>query len=210
MSGMGAPSWAGAALVYLVVGLAVGALLLHAGHPRSTAVSALAAWPLLLGLLGSKGTPHPPGGPKAAAIAKAFAALEELLAQQREHGGQVVWAGELGDLRQALETADARLALADRILADLRPTGHEDTPVAEDLDALERARGRAASELDAVLGGVHRLRIQVGLLALSEIQDEAAVAVHQRLRELRARARAIDEISHLGAPPPHAKAPSPP
>ncbi len=203
---LGLPSWAGAAGVYLILGLAVGALLLRAGHPRGTAVSALAAWPLLLGLLGAREAPAPFGGPKAQAIGRAFGALDELLIQQKEQGVSVGWAGELGDLRRALEAADARIAMVDRILDDLRSTGEDAAAVATDLAALAAARERAASELDAVLGGVHRLRIQVGLLALSEIRDEAAQAVQQRLRELHARARAIEEISSLGAGPPHTQA----
>jgi hypothetical protein len=200
LSWIGLPSWAGAALVYLVLGLGVGLALLHHGHSRGTAASALAAWPLLLGLLSAKPAPTPEGGPKAADIDRAFCALEDLLAQQRQQGVSIAWAGELGDLRQALEAADARIAMVDRILEDLR--AGDVRHVATDLAALGRARERAATELDAVLGGVQRLRIQVGLLALSEIQDEAAQAVQQRLRELHARARAIEEISSLAAEPP--------
>jgi len=207
LSFIGLPSWAGAALIYLALGLAVGALLLRAGHPHSTAASALAAWPLLLGLLGSS-TQKPPlqGGPKAEAIDRAFGAVDDLLEQQRAQGANVSWGGELGDLRRALEAADARIAMVDHILDDLRAASPDAASVAADLDDLAAARERAAAELDAVLGGVHRLRIQVGLLALSEIRDEAAQAVQQRLRELHARARAIEEISSLGADPPRAQA----
>ena len=200
MSWIGLPSWAGAALVYLLLGLGVGLVLLHNGHSRGTAASALAAWPLLLGLLNAKPRPTPEGGPKAADISRAFGALEDLLAEQRQQGLSIAWAGELGDLRRALEAADARIAMVDRILDDLR-TG-DARHVEADLADLGRARERAAGELDAVLGGVQRLRIQVGLLALSEIRDEAAQAVQQRLRELHARARAIEEISSLTAEPP--------
>ena len=206
MSWFGIPNWAGAALVYLVLGLTVGLVLLHNGHPRSTAASALVAWPLLIGLLGARPLAPSAGGPKAAAIARAFGALNDLLEQQRAQGVGVGWAGELGDLRAALEAADARIAMVDRILDDLRANGADATAVAEDLADLARARERATDELDAVLGGVHRLRIQVGLLALSEIRDEAAQAVQQRLRELHARARAIEEISSLGPEPPRTQA----
>ncbi len=206
MSWIGLPGWAGAAGVYLAVGMTVGAVLQRAGHPGSTALSALVAWPLLLGLLGAKQRRPPQGGPKASAIARAFEALDDLATQQREQGVQVSWAGELGELRRALDAADARLAMVDRILEDLRSSGPDAAAVSEDLEALAAARERAAAELDAVLGGVHRLRIQVGLLALSEIRDEAAQAVQQRLRELHARARAIEEISSLGADPPRAQA----
>lgn len=210
MSWLGVPSWAGAAGVYLGLGLVVGVLLTRAGQPSSTALSALVAWPLLLGLLGaSRGSPSA-RGPKAQAIARAFGALDELLVQQRDQGVSVHWAGELGDLRRALEAADARIAMVDSILDDLRAAGPDADSVAADLAALAQARERAASELDAVLGGVHRLRIQVGLLALSEIRDEAAQAVQQRLRELHARARAIEEISSLGAAPHRTQASAPP
>ncbi len=207
MSWIGLPSWAGAAIVYGGLGLSVGVALLRAGHPRSMALAAVAAWPLLLGLLGGKKPPRAPtGGPKAAAIARAFEALDELREQQRDQGASVRWGDELGGLRRALDAADARIAMVDRILDDLRSAGSDAAVVASDLDALDAARQRAAEELDEVLGGVHRLRIQVGLLALSEIRDEAAQAVQQRLRELHARARAIEEISTLGADPPRAQA----
>lgn len=210
MSWLGAPGWAGPAVIYLGLGLAVGALLLARGQAAGTAASALIAWPLLLGLLGERPTPPPAGGPKATAIARAFEALEELREQQRQQGQGTGWAGELSGLRAAMEVADARLAMVDRILVDLRDHGGEAPGVAADLEALAQARTRAAEELDAVLGGVQRLRIQVGLLALSEIRDEAAQAVQQRLRELHARARAIEEISRLGTRPPSTQAASPP
>jgi hypothetical protein len=201
------PSWAGAAAVYLLLGVGVGLVLLRRGQAPGTALAALPAWPLLLGLLGARPGASPLGGPRSTAIARAFAALDDLLAQQRQQGASAPWAGELGDLRRAMEAADARIAMVDAILADLRGS---DDAVAADLAALAQARERAAGELDAVLGGVHRLRIQLGLLALSEIHDEAAQAVQQRLRELRAQARAIEEISSLGAgsPPAQARDPS--
>ncbi len=201
------PSWAGAAAVYLLLGVGVGLVLLRRGQAPGTARAALPAWPLLLGLLGARPGASPLGGPRSTAIARAFAALDDLLAQQRQQGASAPWAGELGDLRRAMEAADARIAMVDAILADLRGS---DDAVAADLAALAQARERAAGELDAVLGGVHRLRIQLGLLALSEIHDEAAQAVQQRLRELRAQARAIEEISSLGAgsPPAQARDPS--
>jgi len=209
VSWIGLPSWAGAAIVYGSLGLTVGMLLVRAGHPVSTAAASLVAWPLLLGLLQKRErAPAPSGGPKASAITRAFEALDELLMQQRDQGVSVAWAGELSELRRALEAADARIAMVDRILDDLRSSGPDAAAVASDLDALAAARERAAGELDAVLGGVHRLRIQVGLLALSEIRDEASQAVEQRLRELHARARAIDEISSLSAAPPPAQAAS--
>ncbi len=207
MSGLELPSWAGAALIYLGLGLGVGSLLLRAGQPWGTAASALLAWPLLLGLLGERRVPTEPGGPKAQDIARGFEALELLLEQQRQQGVAVGWAGELGDLRCALEAVDARIAMVDFILEDLHDGGGQHG-VSEDLEALAWARQRAAGELEAVLGGVQRLRIQVGLLALSEIRDEAAQAVQQRLRELHARARAIEEISSLGTSPPPSPAAS--
>ncbi len=201
MSWLGLPSWSPAALIYTGLGLVVALALLRRGQPRSTAGAALLAWPLLLGLLSAAPPRRPAEGPKAAAIALAFGALEELQEQQRQQGLGVGWASELGGLRRALEAADGRIAMVDRILDDLRSQGGEAPGVAADLEALAQARERAAAELEAVLGGVQRLRIQVGLLALSEIRDEAAQAVQQRLRELHARARAIEELSSLGPEP---------
>ena len=50
------------------------------------------------------------------------------------------------------------------------------------------------------LGSAPQGRIQVGLLALSEIHGGPAQAVQRRLGELRARVKAIEELSQLESP----------
>jgi hypothetical protein len=158
-------------------------------------LGACVAWPLLLGLIGAHHR-APAGGPLARSIAEAFQALEEVLG---EHG-EAPLTGELGALRGALDAADRRLAVADRILMDPRLAGGAGA-VAADLSRLQDARARAAAELQDVLGGLMRLRIQVGLLALTEIGGEGARTVEQHLRQLHARVRAIEELASLGPPP---------
>ncbi|MFH1469970.1 MAG: hypothetical protein ABIO70_36635 [Pseudomonadota bacterium] len=190
------PPWLAAAVLYLLAGLGVALLLARQGQSLGTVLGACIAWPLLLGLFGTQPRPTAGGGPLARSIAEAFSALEEVL---QEHGDAPL-PGELGALRAALVAADQRLAVADRILHDPRLAAGGGA-VAADLSTLQAARGRAAAELQDVLGGLHRLRIQVGLLALTEIGDEGARAVEQHLRQLHARVRAIEELSSLGPSP---------
>jgi hypothetical protein len=190
------PPWLAAAALYLLAGLAVAMLLARQGQPLGTVLGACLAWPLLLGLLGARACPAPGGGPLTARIAEAFRALEEVLGEHAEAPPP----GELGALKAALLAADQRLAVADRILDDPRLAAGAGA-VAADLATLRAARGRAAAELEDVLGGVMRLRIQVGLLALTEIGGEGARTVEQHLRQLHARVRAIEELSSLAPLP---------
>jgi len=193
---LGLPPWGTAAGLYLLAGLCLALLLTRQGHPTGTALSACVAWPLLLGLLQAR--PAQTGGPLAVRIAAAFQALEETLPAQAPEAAACV--GELTALRASLSAADQRLRVADRILADPCLQAGESGAVRADLDTLRAARDRAAAEIAEVLGGVHRLRIQVGMLALTEIRGEAAGVVEHHLRQLHARVRAIEELSSLGPP----------
>ncbi len=198
-TGASLPSWLGAAAIYLAIGVAVGLLLSQAGRSRATALSALACWPLMLSLLGAPVRPAVKG-PLARNIAHSFDALAELLRDEAagDPATAADWSAPLQALRRDLERADRRLAVADRILAEQPRYGT--ATLGQDLRSLQHARDRAATELEAVLAGVHQLRIQVGLLALSEIRGGPALAVQRRLGELRARVKAIEELSQLEAP----------
>jgi len=55
---------------------------------------------------------------------------------------------------------------------------------------LGRARAAAAAQIEAVLDGVAQLRLQIGLRALAG----NSVPVQERLRDLRGRLAAIDEL----------------
>ncbi|TNE88786.1 MAG: hypothetical protein EP330_13425 [Deltaproteobacteria bacterium] len=179
-------------LGYTAVGAGVGARLSRDGHSSATTASALAAWPLLLPLLGEAPPPvrrAPGSGPFASRIHTAFARLEEALGDPAS--AELPWDAEVGALRDVLLSADTRLALVDRLLDD----EVEDEEVARSREALAEARERAAAEIEAVLSGVSQLRLQVGLLAL---QGEA-LPVTERLRELAARAGALDEVTRLTA-----------
>ncbi len=171
-------------LGWLVLGGGVGARLARAGFPAATACSALVAWPALISLLGA--APPPVGGPYLARIAAAFRALEGALSHPA--AANVPWEAEALGLREALEAADQRIVLVDSLLAGAEET--EDAAVSGSRAALARAREHAAGEIEAVLAGVVELRLQVGLLALAG----DPIPVRDRLRGLRARARALAEV----------------
>lgn len=168
---------------WLVIGTVVGGALLRRGQPAATALSALAAWPVLLPLLGEGAAAQ---GPFATRIEGCFAPLRAALADPAAAG--VVTNGELVALEAALRHADGRIAMVDRLLAEEALRGD---PLARQL---ERARGFAADEIEAVLRGVVQLRVQVGLVALAG--DTAPVRA--RLAELSARARVMEELSLAG------------
>lgn len=170
-------------LGYLVVGCGVALALSRRGYPAATGVSALFAWPVLLPLVQSP--PRPPAGPLAARIATTFAALGDAL--QDPAAGDLAFGDDLRGLQLALERADERLALVDRLLADTP----DDPRVADGLASLRTARDRAASEIEGVLADVAQLRLQIGLVALAG-QD---LPVRERLRALLARARAFEEVA---------------
>lgn len=176
------------AFLYLAAGFAVATALDRRGHPRSAAVSAVVAWPLLVPLLRDR--PASAGhGPLGARIDRTLDALLDTLRDPA--AGDVAWVGEVDGLRDALHRADERLALVDRLLAE-EPTAR-DAVVTAQLDALRHARARAAAEIEALLAGVVQLRLQIGMLALAGNQ----APVRDRLRELHHRASALDELARM-------------
>lgn len=168
---------------YGAAGVVVAVLLSRVGHPVATSVSALAVWPLLLPLLTQAPEPDAAAGPLAGRIDATFRAMERTLSDPAAEG--VPWEGDLRNLELTLVRADARIALVDRLLAD--------TP-GEAGDGLREARERALAELEVVLEGVVRLRLGVGMLALSGDTSQ----VRAELDALVARAGALEELARLG------------
>ncbi|MCO4744915.1 MAG: hypothetical protein KC912_09000 [Proteobacteria bacterium] len=179
-----------ALLGYVGIGAGIGTRLAKDGHGSATASSALAAWPLLLPLLGEQPAPRDPdAGPYRTRIAQALVRLQEALGDPA--AGDLSWEGEIAALRDVLLRADTRLRLVDRLLAD--EDGDEE--VAKSRATLREARSRAADEIEAVISGIAQLRLQVGLLAL-EGDD---LPVKARLRELAGRAGALEEVTRIGS-----------
>ena len=179
-------------VAYLVVGAGVATRLHRGGQVGwGGAVGAFAAWPVFLPVLAG---PTAGAGPFAARIQEVFAALERTLRDPA--ADDVAWSNDVGlsGLRVALERADERIALVDRLLSEARASNPGD---AERLAALtgplDEARAKAADELSAVLDEVVQLRLQIGLAAL----HGNAASVRERLAELQARAEAIDEVSEV-------------
>ena len=88
---------------------------------------------------------------------------------------------------------DERLGLVDRLLRDTAEP--QDPDIARSHGTLATARAHTAAEIEAVLTGVVQLRLQVGLLALAG--DGGGVA--DRLKQLRARVTAIEEVEGYAA-----------
>lgn len=169
--------------VYLVAGVGVGLRLHREGHPPATAVSAFVAWPLLVGLAATD--IGAPAGPYADRIR---VTLDQLAESLRQPGAAAVASPEeLAGLRRSLLAIDGRIGMVDRILAEPAVRGSTDPFVGR----LADARTRAAAEVEAVLQGAVQLRVQAGLLAL--LGDTAPV--RDRMRELGARVKAIEEIA---------------
>lgn len=171
---------------WLLLGGCTALALARRGQPVTTALSALIAWPVLLPLLGDGGgsaTDARHKGPFVTRIDTCFTALRGALADPSVCG--IVTTEELVSLEQALRRADGRIGMVDRLLAEdaLRAD-----PLATQLD---RARALAADEIESVLRGVVQLRVQVGLVALAG----DTLPVRERMRELGARVRAIEETS---------------
>lgn len=169
---------------WLLIGVGTALVLARRGQPAATALSALVAWPVLLPLLGDAGDAGGRNaGPFATRIDTCFAALRSALADPS--ASDIVTSEELVSLERALRRADGRIGMVDRLLSEeaLRAD-----PLATQLD---RARGLAADEIESVLRGVVQLRVQVGLVALAG----DTLPVRERMRELGARVRALEEIS---------------
>lgn len=169
-------------VVYVVVGAVTAMALQGRGQPPGTVAAAVVAWPLLLGLFeGAQALPA--GGPFQARIQAAFADLGRALREPAAEA--LISPEELTRLRASLGSIDARIGMVDRLLDD---EGLRGDPLG---DRLREARAHAAAEVEAVLRGLVQLKLQVGLLAL--VGD--TLPVRERMRELGARVRALEEIS---------------
>jgi hypothetical protein len=194
----GAPGSVGLAVgtAYVLVGLVVAWRLGRAGFPRATALSALAVWPLLWPVLRRPPSPSHPG-PFAERIADALHGLERTMADPA--ADEVAVPEDLAGLVADLRRADERLALVDRVVREIGSEGRHDAGVNAALASLRHARAATAAEVEAVLDGIVQLRLQIGLRSLAG----NSVPVRERLRDLRARLAAADEIAglELGAVP---------
>jgi hypothetical protein len=206
--------WATLALGYLGLGSVMAWHLSRNGHGLGTATSALACWPLLLGLINR---PPPRGslddlelgpraelGSKRAQIDACMRALAEGLAETVDADGRspaLIDARQLVSLRAALHRADARIARVDRLLRETE--GARERVVDAGLDAalarLRGARDHARAELEAVLANLLQLRVQLGLFHLAGESEP----VRERLVELESRLTALVELSaaELGEAP---------
>lgn len=122
--------WATLTLGYLGIGAAMAWHLGRRGHGLGTATSALACWPLLLGLVGR---PPPriteldfagpgPTGPNHARIDSCMNTLRQGLAEDFEGPAgsttNLLDAAQLSKLARSLHRADHRIARVDRLLID--------------------------------------------------------------------------------------------
>jgi len=196
------PLWATLALGYLGAGAAIAWQLGRKGHGLGTVTSALACWPLLLGLVG-----RPPprgdlrgelgsGGPNHARIDACMRTLAEGLAETIDAGGaELIDAAQLAKLGTALHRADARIARVDRLLLDTEDQRAlvRDGSLELGIAQLRGAREHAERELEAVLTGLIQLRVQLGLFTLAGESEP----VRERLAELEARVAALAELSSI-------------
>ncbi len=180
-------------LTYVGIGVIVALLLARRGAATATALSALACWPLLLPLLSQTASSRTPG-PFGARIEDGLSALRETMADPAAE--DVAPPADLDGLVLDLYRADERLAMVDRLLRTVmaeRDPSAADSAVTDGLETLRRARASAAAEVEAVLDGIVQLRLQIGLRSLAG----NSVPVRERLRDLRARLAAVDEIAAL-------------
>jgi hypothetical protein len=176
---------------YLTLGAVLAVALARRGHAAATVVSAVVAWPLLIPLVQVSPRPAATAGPMARRIEQTFTALQLTLSDPA--ASEVPWHEDVEGLREALLRGDQRLGLADRLLSETGTMPAADVELSRSLDHLRDARDRAAEEIEAVLSGVTQLRIQVGLETLAG----DAVPVLERLREFRARVRALEEVAGM-------------
>ena len=172
--------------VYAALGVATALRLTRRGSSRAASLSALGAWPLLLPLLLSRPAPSG-GGPLRERIHRCTDDLRRTMADPAAQGLLVL--EDLDGLVVDLVHADERLGLVDRLLEDV----DHGTRTLPGLVALRAARARAHGEVEAVLDGMVELRLSIGLRSLAG----NAQPVHERLRDLRARLGAAQEMTHL-------------
>lgn len=199
-----APSlWALLALGYLGAGAALAWHLGRRGHGLGVTTSALACWPLLIGLVGRvppdaelRFESRPSPGPNTARIDACVRNLSEGLAETVEAGGaRLIDPAQLDKLADALHRADERIARVDRLLREAEAERElvHDPSVDAAISSLRRAREHAHRELEAVLAGLLQLRVQLGLFTLAGESEP----VRERLAELEARVAALAELSSV-------------
>lgn len=209
-SGVRLPSlWATLVLGYVGVGASLAWHLGRRGYDLGTATTALACWPLLLGLVNR---PPPRGdelelerdddikpGPNRARIDACIDGLRQGLRDElgeRFASAPLIDAAALRKLTRSLHRADHRIARVDRLLGETSAALAGPTRDAS-LDAavvkLRDARDSAAAELEAVLAGLMSLRLQLGLFALAGESEP----VRARFGELEARVAALAELSSI-------------
>lgn len=180
---------------YVVAGAIVATLLSRRGHSAGVSLGALACWPLLVPLLSRSASTATPG-PLHARIVDTIAALRSAMA---EPGAEcLALPGDLEGLTDDLHRADERLAMVDRLLASVgrdgaSPAVLEGPGVARVLIELRHARATSCAQIAAVLDGVVQLRLQIGLRSLAGNN----VPVQERLRDLRSRLAALDELEAM-------------
>ena len=201
--------WATLTLGYIGIGAAMAWHLGRRGHGLGTATSALACWPLLLGLVGRAPprstelsfTAPTQVGPNQARIDSCMRTLRQGLEEDFDGpaGARLIDAAQLSKLARSLHRADHRIARVDRLLLETeaqRPfvtAPHADPQLQAALTSLRRARDHAHQELEAVLSGLLSLRVQLGLFALAGESEP----VRERLAELEARVAALAELSSI-------------
>lgn len=168
--------------IVLILYLGIGIFVAYGYYQRGStlgAVSALVAWPVLIGNWTSE-RPGVGSGPFSGKIQAAFRALELAMNEPVVHG--LLPLPELEVLQQSLLRADSRIGMVDRLL--------EDPAVHEGAAPLREARSRAAREVEQALSEVIQLRIQLGLVALAGDTQP----IRGRLQSLGARVRALEEM----------------
>ncbi len=176
---------------YLAIGFVTAWLLSRRGHGPTVALGALACWPLLLPLL-RRPPPRSVGrGPLVARIDAAVDSLRDAMGDPA--AVDLDLPADLDRLVAELERADERLAMVDRLVRQIGAHGPATPAVAEGLAQLQRARETTTAEIEAVLDGMVQLRLQIGLRSLAG----NSVPIRERLRDLRARLAAIDELAAM-------------
>lgn len=190
-------------VTYLGVGLGVAWDLGRRGHGLGVSATALACWPLLLGLVGQPppapvdlAAPPKARGPHATRIDACLSALAASLREATDpHGAPLIDPSQLATLGDALDRADLRIARVDRLLAEAEAERAQirDPAVDAAVATLRSAREHAQRELEGVLAGLLQLRVQLGLFTLAG----EAEPVRERLAELEARIVALAELASV-------------
>lgn len=177
--------------LYVAAGAAAALLLARKGYAPAVALGAIVCWPLFVPLL-RRAPEQRVAGPLCDRILATMQALREAMHDPAAAGLHLPEDVDL--LGDQLHRADERLAMVDRLLASTADEAAQRAPgVAQGLAQLQRARAATALEIEAVLDGVVQLRLQIGLRSLAG----NSFPVQERLRDLRSRLAAIDELAAM-------------